>query len=124
MFLVETLFLYEIVLLQSTEISKNYIPYVLAKKLQGLMNGRLLIYILSVYKLSVSGQKYLLIKTIKETKIQREYLKNNSEIDKFRSIKTLCISVKSQHFYLCTKVSWWKLFFSKEAEKADNIVIM
>lgn len=121
MFLVETLFLYEIVLLQSTEISKNYIPYVLAKKLQGLMNGRLLIYILSVYKLSVSGQKYLLIKTIKETKIQRKYLKNNSEIDKFR---TLCISVKSQHFYLCTKVSWWKLFFSKEAEKADNIVIM
>lgn len=104
-FLVETLFLCEIVLLQSTEISKNYIPYVLAKKLQGLMNGRLLIYILSVYKLSVSGQKYLLIKTIKETKIQRKYLKNNSEIDKFRSIKTLCISVKSQHFYLCTKVS-------------------
>lgn len=52
------------------------------------MNGNLLIHTLSVYKLSVFRQKYLIIKTIKETRIQRKYLKNKFEIDKLMSIKT------------------------------------
>lgn len=70
------------------DFQKLHIAYILAKKLQGLVNGRLLIHVLSVYKPLVFRQKYLIIKTIEETKLQRKYLKNKFATDKLMSFKT------------------------------------